>query len=149
MFFKSLIPRSTNHNYSFHMQLVYSHKTDWILSEPSAFTHLTESYLASSHTTDRILTESPLPALSCHLYHKAQQSDECTCMRMSSRYLYKRKEVVCCVLSLRSFLQSCCYLFIPLSPYFFTLTLLLYFNKPNIFVFGALVYHFKKPFNFS
>ena len=32
--------------------------------------------MLSSHTTDWILTELPLPALSCLLYHQDQQSDD-------------------------------------------------------------------------
>ena len=55
------------------------------------------------------------------------------------------------LLSIRYFYTALCYcLFISLSPYFFILTLLLYFclfvnhvNKPIIFVFGAFVYNLK------
>ena len=150
--------------FSFHMQCVFkqdwlnanwthvssSHTTDWILSKPSVvFTH------------DWILTEPTLPALSCPLYHKGQQLYECTCMAMSSRNLYKCKQVVYCVFCFRLSIQSCCCMFICLSVIlyctllllvyfiFFILMLLLYFcllinhvNRPIIFIFGALVYYF-------
>ena len=111
-----------------------------------------------------------MPALSNVLYHKGQQSDEYTCMRMFSRNLYNCKQVASCVfcLHLSRVVVAClfvyplfytaiyCCLFSSLSPYFLILTLLLYFcvfikhvNKPIIIVFGAFVHHFKKLFPFS
>ena len=138
-----------NSYYSLFTRNVFSYKTDWILTQPSVF-----------FTHDWILTEPSLPALSCLLYHKGQQSDECTCMRMCSLNAYKCKPAVYCVFCWRSSLLSC--LLICLSailcctlllfvyffvPYFFILTLLLYFcllvnvnhvNKQIIFVFELL-----------
>ena len=119
--------------------------------------------MSSSRTTDRILTESPLPALSCLLYPKGQQSDECTCLGEISinvnkvfivHFVYVRpcRVVVACLFFHQLFYTAfCCCLFISFSPLlFFILTVLLYFylfvdnvNKPIIFVFGAFVYHFK------
>ena len=99
---------------------------------------------------------SALPCIS----PKGQRTDECTCMRMSSRNLFKCKQVVYCVFCLRLSLQSCCCLFIWLYAIFiylghlifFILMLLLYYkhlfvnrvNKSIIFVLWAFVYHFKK-----
>ena len=138
-----------------------SYKTGWILSE---------FHVTSSCTTNWFLTEPLLPAPSCLLYHKDQLSDECTCMRMASRNLYKFKQFIYCVFCLRWSLQSCYCLFICLSAILYcTLLLFVYLfaplffffffiyndvivifclsinhaNKPIIFVFGTFVYNFK------
>ena len=72
-----------------------SHTTDWIITESHmSSSHMTnwilnESHVLSSHTTKWILNQSPLPALSCLLYHTGQQSDECTSKRMSFGNIYK------------------------------------------------------------
>ena len=66
-------------------------------------------------------------------------------------------ELLLVYLSIRYFYTAlCCCLFISLSPYFFILTLLLYFclfvnhvNNSIVFVFVAFVYHFKITISIS
>ena len=122
------------------------------------------NHVSSSHTTGSILTEAPLAALSCLLYHKGQQSDEyenvykCKISINVNKlfivyFVHVRlcRVVVTCLFVYPLFYTAlCCCLFISLFPYFFILMLLLYFclfinhvNKPFIFVFEALVYYFK------
>ena len=116
--------------FSFHATCLHRRLTEFLQNCVSLYKAnriLTESHVSSSHTTDLILTESPLTALSCLLYHKCQQSDDFTCMRMSSRNIYKCKQVVYCVLCicLRSSLLSCCCLFICLYAILYCTLLLL------------------------
>ena len=103
--------------FSFHATCLHTRLTEFSLNR------------VSLHKTDRIVTESPLPALSCLLYHKCQQSDDCNCMRMFLRNLYKCKQFVYCVYCLRSSLHSCCRLFICLSAIF-----ILYFVLACLFL---------------
>ena len=120
----------TKKNYSIFTQRVFTQ--GW----PNSFrTHVscsrTTNHVSSSHTTGCILTEPQLPVLSYFLHHKCQQSDECTCKRMSSRNINKCKQAVYCVFCLHSSLQSCFCLFICLSVILYcTLLLLVYFFVP-------------------
>ena len=94
------------------------HKTDWILSEQRVFTQdWPISYWVSLVVfTNDWLNFNWITVVCSVLPFISQQSDECTCMRMSFQNLYKCKQVVYCVFCLCSSWQSCCCLFISLSP---------------------------------
>ena len=73
----------------------------------------------SSHKTEWILSEPPLPALPCRFISQTKQSNECTWSRMSLplRNIYKCKQVACSVvvacLLINPFLYwCCCFLFV-------------------------------------
>ena len=114
--------------------------------------------MSSLHTTDRILTESLNPALSCLFYPMISSLTNaleggCFCLR---QLFYKCKQaaglvVVACFYPFFFILHFVigCLFFRPLI-FFFILTFLLYLcllvnhvNKPIIFVFRALVYYFQ------
>ena len=133
MFNRSLQQRSSNHNYSLHMQRAF-----------------TQNWLNS------FWTAVACSVLSFILHGK--QSYEWTWRGMSlpSRNLYKCKQVacsvvvVCCVYPLFFYTALCCCLFTSLTPFVFILMLLLYFGlfvdhvtKPIILVFEAFSYHLK------
>ena len=85
----------------------------------------------SSHKTDWILAELPLPALSCLLYLRVSSlmnavQEECLCLREIS-------------INVNKLLLCCCCLFTCWSAFFFILILLIYFclfvnyvNKPIV-----------------
>ena len=118
MLIRSLQQRSSSHNYSLFTQRVF-----------------TQDWQNSNWIT---VACSVLPFIS---YHKGQQSDACTCMRMSLRNLYKCKQIVYFVyVHLCRVVVACLFVY-PLFLYC-TLLLLVYFFVPLLFLCWRCCYIF-------